>query len=280
MAIFAHPDDETFAMGGTLALYAARGYRVVVVTATKGEAGEIQDPSMETQGPITDVRQRELECACEALRIDCPHYLGYRDSGMAGTPDNDRADSFFRADLHEAAGKVVSIIRTFCPQVLVTFEPSGGYGHPDHIKAHQVAALAFRLAGDASSYAEQGLLPWRTRKLYYIVRPRSFYRAIAERMRQAGIDPARRGYDQERRGVPDGEITTEIEVSGVTDRKREAFLCHRSQLAPDSWLGRLLPHVWKDLMEVEHFQRVVPETVSPEVERDLFAGLGDQTVQC
>ena len=273
MVAFAHPDDETFGMGGTLALYAARGYRVVVITATRGEAGEIQDPSMQGQGSIVDIRQRELQCACEALGIDCPHYLGYRDSGMAGTPDNERGDSFHRANLDEAIEKVVAAIRTDRPQVLVTSEPGGGYGHPDHIKIHQVATRAFHLAGDPSRYPRQRLRHWQPQKLYYVVRPRRFFRAIADYMRQLGIDPNQTGHDYERRGEPDEAITTEIDVSDVTDRKRAAFHCHRSQLSPDGWLGQLLPKVWKDFMEVEHFRRVVPETVPSEVERDLFVGL-------
>jgi len=273
MAVFAHPDDETFGSGGTLARYAAQGCRVVLVTATKGEAGEIQDPSMRADEPIMEIRQRELKCACEVLGIEGPVYLGYRDSGMRGTPDNDHPSSFHRADLDEAAGKVVSAMRQYRPQVVITFEPGGGYGHPDHIKAHHVTARAFRAAGDPACYPEQGLAPWQPSKLYYTALPRRMFRAMAERMRQEGTDAGGQPFDAEKMGMPDELITTEIDVSAVLDKKVEAFHCHRSQLSPHGVIARLSTESMSEFMRTEYFWRAIPEVSHPNVERDLFDGI-------
>lgn len=273
MAIFAHPDDETFGAGGTLAHYASLGFRVVLVTATKGEAGEIQDPSMTSDEPMVVIRQRELQCACEVLGVEGPVYLGYRDSGMRGSPDNDHPSSFHRADLDEAAGKVVSAIRHYRPQVVVTFEPGGGYGHPDHVKVHHVATQAFHAAGDPARYPEHGLAPWQPRKLYYTALPRRLFRAMAERMRQEGTDPGTRRFDAEKMGMPDELITTEIDVSAVLDKKMKAFRCHRSQLSPSGMVARLSSESMSEFMRTEYFWRAIPEVSSPNIERDLFEGI-------
>lgn len=273
MAIYAHPDDESFGTGGTLALYAERGYRVILVTATKGEAGEIQDPTMNSEEPIAEIRQRELQCACETLGIEGPHYLGYRDSGMAGTPDNDNPESFFKADLHEATGRVVEAIRIYKPDVILTFEPNGGYGHPDHIRACEVATRAFHMAGDAERYPEQHLPAWQPKKLYYTALPRRFFRAIAEGMRSMGIDPAVRGEGWEHRGMPDEVISTELDTGSVMDKKLNAFRCHRSQLSPNGLISLLPTEAMQHFMRIEYFWRVVPETPVNGVERDLFEGV-------
>ncbi len=273
MAVFAHPDDETFGAGGTLAYYASLGCRVVLVTATKGEAGEIQDTTMKADEPITEIRQRELRCACEILGLEGPIYLGYRDSGMSGAPDNEHPSSFLRADLDEATGKVVSAIRQCRPQVVVTFEPGGGYGHPDHIKVHQVTTRAFHLAGDPTRYPEQGLPPWQPKKLYYTALPRKLFRAMAERMRQEGIDLGTRGFDAEKMGMADELITTEIDVSAVLDKKAEAFRCHRSQLSPNGLIAQLSTESMSEFMRTEYFWRMVPEAPPSNMERDLFEGL-------
>ena len=141
LAVFAHPDDETFGGGGLLARYAAEGVRVSMVCAPRGEVGEISDPSLATRENLGEVRERELRDACRVLGIEEPIILGYRDSGMAGTSDNANPRAFSQADQEEVVEKVVEIIRRERPHVLVTFDPNGGYGHPDHIRIHQ-ATLA------------------------------------------------------------------------------------------------------------------------------------------
>jgi LmbE family N-acetylglucosaminyl deacetylase len=273
MAIFAHPDDETFGSGGVLAHYAIAGYRVVLVTATKGEAGDILNPDVKTSEPMVEIRQRELKCAAEILGIEGPVYLGYRDSGMAGTPDNLRPDSFNQVDLNEAVGKVVAHIRTYRPQVILTFEPGGGYGHPDHIKVSKVATEAFHAAGDSGRYPEQEQKPWQPSKLYYTARPRRYFWALAQQLRKEGKNPADEGWDPETRGMPDELVTTEVDVRDALNRKLEAYQCHRSQLSPNGFFSHLSQESQKVFMQTEYFWRVVPAAKPGELERDLFAGL-------
>src|ERR687887_87661 len=150
MAVHAHPDDECFGGGGTLARYAAEGCNTVLVTCTAGEEGEIVDPDMDpaaVKPRLADVRLGELNAAVGVLGIHHLELLGYRDSGMAGTPANDDPRSFNQADPDEATRRLVALIRRHKPQVLFTYAEDGGYGHPDHIKAHQITVAAFDAAG-------------------------------------------------------------------------------------------------------------------------------------
>src|SRR5262245_28885954 len=148
LAVFAHPDDEAFGVGGTMTRYSEQGVRTVLVCATRGEVGEISDPALATPETLGEVREQELRCACDALRIKDLIFLDYRDSGMKGTPENDDERSLYRADPLEAIGKLVKIIREVKPQVVITFEPYGGYGHPDHIAISKHTTAAFGAAAD------------------------------------------------------------------------------------------------------------------------------------
>src|SRR5215510_3908274 len=165
-----HPDDESSATGGLLAYYAARGVQTGVVICTGGEEGEIRDPSLD---PVADrprlraIREQELRQACALLGVAALRLLGYRDSGMPGTPANQYMDAFVQADPGEAAGRLVRIIRELRPRVIVTEPPGGGYAHPDHIMCHQVSLAAFQAAGDARAYPEAGPA-WLAAKLYAI----------------------------------------------------------------------------------------------------------------
>src|SRR5512136_1013163 len=153
MAVFAHPDDETFGVGGTLARYGADPeVRVVLVCATRGEAGEISDPQLSTAEHLGEVREQELRCACQKLGVDDLFFLGYRDSGMAGTPENQDPRALAMADEGEAVGKIVAHIRRERPEVVVTFDERGGYGHPDHMAIHRFAKAAFAAAADPAMY--------------------------------------------------------------------------------------------------------------------------------
>ncbi|MFQ5873964.1 MAG: PIG-L family deacetylase, partial [Dehalococcoidia bacterium] len=177
MAVLAHPDDETFGCGGLLARYAAEEVRVVLICATRGEVGEISDPSLATVENLAQVRERELREACDILGVEEIIILGYRDSGMAGTPDNEHPQALCRAPQAEVVGGIVEVVRREKPDVILTFDLRGGYGHPDHIAVNQAAREAFAAAANPSRYPEQldgGLRPHRPRKLYYFVIPRSF----------------------------------------------------------------------------------------------------------
>ena len=164
LLVHAHPDDECFATAGLIARTVAEGRRVDLVTCTGGEEGEIHDPELDPEGAkprLKEIRRGELQCSVEALRGEGPgtlelHLLGYRDSGMMGTESNARPDVFWNADLDEATGKVVAIVRETRPRAIVTYDSNGNYGHPDHINAHRVAVAAWEAAADPSRYPDAG----------------------------------------------------------------------------------------------------------------------------
>src|ERR671927_1539906 len=195
VAVHAHPDDEAIGTGGILARYAAEGVRTILVTCTDGAVGEISDPSLATPENLAEVRSRELDEAVRILGISRSVRLGYRDSGMAGTPDNDHPASLARADVSAVVGRVRRVIEEERPQVVVTYDERGGYGHPDHIRAHQVAVAA---AADVP-------------KLYYSVFPRSAARRFMERLKAAGIEPPWDPAENEF-GVTDDRVTTVLDV--------------------------------------------------------------------
>src|SRR5262245_43595554 len=156
MAVHAHPDDEAIGTGGVLARYADEGLRTVLVTCTGGEVGEISDSRLATPETLAEVRRKELLQACAILRVGRLHLLGYRDSGMMGTPDNAHPASFYQASLEEATARLVALVRRERPQVLVTYDERGFYGHPDHIRANQITVAAFGAAGDPTRWPRSG----------------------------------------------------------------------------------------------------------------------------
>jgi len=277
LAVLAHPDDESFGIGGTLAKYAAEGVRVVLACATRGEAGEISDPSLGTREQLAEIRERELHCACDVLGISELHLLGYRDSGMAGSPDNDNPRALVQADPFEVVGKIVRVIRQVRPQVVVTFEEGGGYGHPDHVAIHRHTVAAFQAAGDPTQYPEHlaaGLEPYVPQKLYFTALPRRFFRGFAQRLKELGLEDRFADFDWESRGIPDELCTAEIDVSDYVDVKLRAFQCHRTQLSPDSPFSLLPREVRWEFMSTECFS-LAGSRLKPgqKPETDLFAGV-------
>ena len=280
LAVFAHPDDETFGPGGTLAKYAASGVEVHYACATKGEAGEAPAELLQGYPDVASLRATELECASRILGIKEVHFLGYRDSGMIGSEDNLHPQSLEQAAEQEVVGKIVGLIRQIRPQVLITFDPHGGYGHPDHIKIHRTATEAFYAAADRERFPEQreqGLSPHRTGCLYYTAFPRRALRFWIFTLPLLGKDPSRWGANQDidLRKIAEWsqKITARIEVRRFLPKKLEAAACHRSQTAPmrdfplPNWL-----RAW--LMGVENFTRVHPPIEGRTgVDRDLFAGI-------
>ena len=274
MAVHAHPDDEATSTGGLLARCADEGVRTVLVTCTNGEVGEIADPLLATPEVLAEVRLGELRESCEILGVRELHLLGYRDSGMAGTADNDHPESFHRADLDEATGRLVALVRRFRPQVLVTYDENGFYGHPDHIRANQVTAAAFEAAADPARYPEAGS-PWTPLKLYYAAIPHSRMRRFGQRMMQAGIEPPFE-MDEDSpppMGVPDEQVTTWLDVSPQVERKRRALAAHRTQMGPEVFFSKLPPELFDDLFGQECFSLVRSRVPAPQREEDLFAGL-------
>jgi len=279
MAVFAHPDDESFGIGGTLARYSSDPeVRVVLVCATRGEAGDISDPRLSTPDRLGEVREGELRCACQTLGIDALYLLDYRDSGMAGSPENQHPRALVMADFDQVVGEIVAHLRREQPDVVVTFDETGGYGHPDHIAIHHYTKAAFAAAADPARYPEQrqaGLRPHQAKKLYYSAIPQRFFRAVAAKMRELGIEIPQRLIDraEQRIGLPDELCTTDINVQGFWDLKRAAIGCHATQLKPDSFFAMLPPELMRDLQAWECFQLAESFVDGDETAHDLFAGL-------
>ena len=278
MAVLAHPDDETFGCGGTLARYAAEGAHVSLICATLGEAGEITDPSLVKREELAQVREQELRAACRVMGIQDLFIFGYRDSGMAGSPDNQHPQALCQASRDQVAGKIVEIVRRLQPQVIVTFDPNGGYGHPDHIAIHQATREAFAASGDPARYTEQltgGLQPHRPGKLYYCVFPRSMAREFQAALIRGGIQSDFATMDTETIGVDDGEVTTVVDVGKYAEQKERAGNCHRTQIGDNEVFSWLPEAARTRFLSAEHLVRAEPPfSLGRDArEDDLFAGL-------
>jgi len=276
LAITAHPDDESFGMGGTLAYYAHNGASVYLVCATRGEAGEVDPEYMQGYVSIAARREAELRCAAEILGLTGVHFLGYRDSGMSGSLENEHPQALMAAPLEEVAGKIVGYIRQLRPQVVLTFDPIGGYKHPDHIMMNKATVRAFELAGQ--SYFENSLPPYQPAKLYFQVFPWGYIRFAFRVLIFFGVNLRRFGRNHdidltelvEESNFP---IHARISCRSVANQKYEASLCHASQFwggtqqrGPIRWLQTLIGNS-------EHFMRAFPPA-SPDLnERDLFEDL-------
>lgn len=275
MLVHAHPDDESIGTGATMAMYAAKGAQVTLVTCTLGELGEVIPPDLahlawDKENRLGEHRIGELAAACAALGVTDHRFLGgpgrWHDSGMMGTPSNDWDGVFWRADVDEAAGVLLEIIRQTRPQVLVTYDSNGFYGHPDHIQAHRVASRAFELA--------DGLV----RKFYATTIPKS---VLAEGIKMMQDDPsgflAVESVDDLPFGVPDEEVTTEIDASGHLGAKLAAMRAHASQIAVDSPFFALSDRVGRRALGVEYYTLLAgqrgPGHGTQGWEADLFAGI-------
>ena len=294
MTVHAHPDDETIGTGGLMAKAVAEGRRVVLVTCTRGEQGEIVVPALDTpenHRRLGDIRAGELEAAMGELGVTEWENLGYRDSDMMGRPGNNDPRTFWQADLDEAAGRLTWLIRRYQPDVITTYNSFGGYGHPDHIRVHDVSIRAFERAGDPSWYPQQiegGLVPWSPSKLYETAIPRSVREAMREAMQQAGKpsfwDPPEDATDEERRDheafldrmlVPDERITTWVDISGdPLDRKWRAIQRHVTQISMDNGFMVFGEEGWKEHWAREAYVLRESRVETPKPEDDLFAGLG------
>ena len=269
LVCFAHPDDEAFPVGGTLATYADRGVDIRLVCATLGEEGEIRQPGSATPETLPQVRHGELLCSCRALGIQEPVILGYRDSGMAGSPSNGHTRAFVRANGEEVTDRLVEEMRRFRPQVVLSFGPDGLYGHPDHIAISSYTTVAFTRVMELDGGA--GNHPLR---LFYSVRPRGFRMGMAMKLRAAGVDTPLPDVQRQNDGIPAEEIHVEMDTSPHVDRKVRCLLCHRTQMSPDRPYHSLPIPVVADIIGREHFVRAYPAVQQDEVvPPDLFDGI-------
>src|SRR5262245_45577453 len=272
-----HPDDESSATGGLLAYYQARGVPTGVVICTGGEEGEIRDPTLDpvaARPHLRAIRERELRQACALLGVAELRLLGYRDSGMAGTPANQHPDAFVQADLREAAGRLVWIIRELRPRVIVTEPPGGGYAHPDHIRCHQVSLMAFYAAGEARMYPEAGPV-WPVAKLYAIAQiDDGQWETLRPAFQAAGFNVGGRQRSRKRtRGAGPETATVALDVRPYSEIQRQALLAHRTQIPPDSFWRRLPAELYRRAFATAYLIRLHPPAAPDEYEQDLFDGL-------
>jgi mycothiol S-conjugate amidase len=277
LSVHAHPDDEASKGASTVAKYHAAGVHTVLVTCTGGEAGDILNPAMdrpEVRSDLPAIRLRELARAAEIIGYDVVELLGYRDSGMPDMPENSHAEAFANADLDEAVGRLVAIIRRERPHVIVTYgDDQSGYPHPDHLRVHDITVPAFERAGDPDAYPGHGD-PWQPLKLYYSVWSRRRIEATHRRLLELGLESP---FDEKwfERPSQDDRITTSVDVAGYADARLDALLAHETQIDPASPFWFALPreeqetvHPYEDYV----LARSLVESTVPE--DDLFAGVG------
>src|ERR1044071_5708470 len=232
LAVLAHPDDESFGLGGTLALYARRGCDTYLVCATGGEAGTVDAEHLHGYKDTAELRADELKRAAQILGLKGVFLLGYRDSGMPGSEDNKHPDAQINHSIDEVAGKIVKYIRELKPDVVLTFDPIGGYKHPDHIHIHKATVLAFEKADDASFHSEAGT-PFKPRALYFQVFSRRALRWTVKLMPLFGKDPTKfgRNHDVNLKELAevDFPVHVRLDITPVAEIKREAGSQHASQ---------------------------------------------------
>lgn len=278
MLVHAHPDDETINNGITMAHYAARGDQVTLITCTRGEEGEVLVPDLahlasDKEDRLGPHREEELADAMAIIGVEDFRFLGagrrsYRDSGMMGTPPNERTDSFWRAELEEAAVDLAAVMLEVRPHVLITYDEFGGYGHPDHIKANQIAMRA----------AEMIRNRWRIQKIYWNTIPISIIEAGIEAMK--GSDTQFFGVDNAEDfpfAKPDSMVTTVISDEKVLDRKMAAMRAHATQITVDGPFFALSNNLGVQVWGQEFYTLVYGDVAGPfdesGRETDLFAGI-------
>lgn len=307
LVVHAHPDDEGIGTGGLLARYAAEGIRTVLVTATLGEEGEMHDPELiaeEALPRLAAIREEELRRAVAILGISQLELLGYRDSGMIGTPSNDNPASFHLADPEEALGRLVRLIRRHRPQVLVTYNEKGGYGHPDHIKCHQLTVAAYDAAGDTGRFPEAGE-PWTPSKLYATAWSREAWQTLRAALKERGLwqeeeqkeqtteaeehieeqagEPVSEGTtsatgaataapeDEDEEGQPDETITAFIDTGAYWRTARDSLREHRTQ--PLDFILTLPDDLAAQFYARDYFVLLAARIPTTLPEDDLFAGI-------
>ncbi|MET7619711.1 N-acetyl-1-D-myo-inositol-2-amino-2-deoxy-alpha-D-glucopyranoside deacetylase [Streptomyces sp. NPDC005408] len=284
LLVHAHPDDESINNGATMAKYVADGAQVTLVTCTLGEEGEVIPPDLahlasDRDDRLGPHRVGERAAAMKELGVTDHRFLGgpgrFRDSGMMGAPQNRREGAFWNTDVDEAAPYLVGIIRSVRPQVLVTYDPDGGYGHPDHIQAHRVAMRAAELAAEPDYRPGLGEAH-AISKIYWNRVPRSVAEEGFARLRAAGVDfPGIAAIDDIPGVVDDSEITTEIDGTQYAEPKAAAMRAHATQIAVDGPFFALSNDLGQPIFATEYYQLVRGEPGAPpgERENDLFAGV-------
>ena len=274
LSVLAHPDDEAFGMGGTLALYAMRGVEVYLACATLGEAGDIPPDFLQSSSSSAALRESELDCSANVLALKQVFKLGFRDSGMEGSPDNHHPDALVARPMEEVVERIAAVMRQVRPQVVLTFDPVGGYFHPDHIRVHQATVLAFeRVRQELDATDPQALS-----RLYYHTMPKSSAKIAVFWMRLLGKDPRKIGRNKDIDLVQIASQSFPVHVTinyrQVLEQREQAAACHASQgggkkpFGLSAWLMRILSR------PVDRFMQGFPEPMpNHRMQNDLFWGM-------
>lgn len=272
LACYAHPDDEQ-GITGVMRRSLDHGVRVGLVCATRGEVGEIAHPSLATPETLGEVREGELQEAMRIVGVKDVYFLDYRDSGMAGTAENADPRNFINANEAEAVGKLVKIIRAFKPTVMITFDETGGYGHPDHIAIHKWTTQAFHAAAQSEQYPDIGA-PFQAGRLYYASVPRSMRQLMVEWMKENNVESVFSRIPADKFGMPDELVTHRIPVREYITLKRQSLSAHRTQMNPDSPFAKMpeeMTNFWRGL---EHYAFAAGTPLPSDYDPlDLFTGL-------
>ncbi len=274
LSVLAHPDDEAFGMGGTLALYAMRGVEVYLACATLGEAGDIPPDFLQSSSSSAALRESELDCSANVLALKQVFKLGFRDSGMEGSPDNHHPDALVARPMEEVVESIAAVMRQVRPLVVLTFDPVGGYFHPDHIRVHQATVLAF----DRVRKELQATDPQALSRLYYHTMPKSSAKIAVFWMRLLGKDPRKIGRNKDIDLVQIASqsfpVHVKINYRQVLEQREQAAACHASQgggkkpFGLSAWLMRILSR------PVDRFMQGFPEPMpNHRLQNDLFWGM-------
>jgi len=280
LSVHAHPDDESSKGAGTVARYHAEGVHTVLVCCTGGEEGDILNPAMDrddVRADIGRIRREELDRAAAIIGYDEVVMLGYRDSGMPESEANANPQAFANADLDEAVGRLVEVIRRTRPQVVLTYgDERDWYPHPDHLRVHEITQPAVDRAADPEWYPEAGE-PWQVAKVYHSIWSRKRFEAMHEKFIELGLESPFKDARWTDRPSQDHLITTHVDIAGYTHVRLDALLAHATQIDPNSpfWFG-LPREVSESLHPFDDYVRAMSLVDAPTPEDDLFAGVREQ----
>ncbi len=278
MAIHAHPDDESSKGAGTMAKYAEEGVRVVLVCATGGEEGDILNPRMDQPGikeRMAELRKAELETACDILGVSEIYFLGYRDSGMPDSPGNKHPEAFCNADPDEAVGTLVELIRKEKPDVILCYDESRGYDHPDHVKVHEWGTQAYHDAADPEKFPDKGEA-WKASKLYYFATfTKERFQKLNDAAIEAGNEPPFAGWldNWDSFGFAEPVITAQVDCAEYIELRSKALLAHATQIDPDSFWFAIPDEMHREVYPWEDYTLIHSHVETRDEEEDLFEGL-------
>jgi LmbE family N-acetylglucosaminyl deacetylase len=278
LIVTAHPDDETFGCGGVLAKYALAGVKVYCACSTRGEAGTYEPENMKGHATVGDMRWSEMECAARITGMAGIQHLGYRDSGMTGSEDNKNPSALINAPVEQVAARIVKVIRDLKPQVIITSDPIGGYGHPDHIAVHKATVMAFEAAGDPAKFPGTGAA-YRPQKLYYNVFPRNILKLTVTLMPLFGQDPKHLGKNKDIDLASVANVKFPIHARvyltkqerSVRDKATECYVSQLENRPKRRGLLDFLQRFSRD--DIDMFMRAQPPANGRLKERDLFEGV-------